>query len=265
MNLSSKLHFRKISSTKYVASYGYSAVACGNRIFILKDGKVAKWQSGFSCIECAEHFLNLHDYINATSEVLPFSTDDLEYVLDVYKFEPERNYWVAKIDSTVLILKVDEDGKSIILNAQSDGKTDAKEFESIDDLILELDSYYQDVDLFSAVSILNTSARANAIEAASNSRDISKNLVRVRSSNIWAYGIDIRDRKSGVGDVYIQFKGKNGGPDDIYVYFDVPVNLWRKFIAAPSKGHFFWMNIRNNFWYRKLTGDKRTKLKNGIN
>ena len=66
------------------------------------------------------------------------------------------------------------------------------------------------------------------------------------------------------GDLYMQFKGRNGGPGDIYVYYDVPTALYRRLVAAPSKGHFFWQYLRNNFIYAKLTGDKKTHLKNGI-
>lgn len=97
-----------------------------------------------------------------------------------------------------------------------------------------------------------------------SSRDFSKNLVRVKSSNIWSYGYNAEIGKKSA-DMYIQFKGKNGGPGDIYLYFDVPLQVWKKFITAPSKGHFFWKHVRNNFRYRKLTGDKKGKLPNAIN
>ena len=99
---------------------------------------------------------------------------------------------------------------------------------------------------------------------AASSKDFSKNLVRVKSSNVWAYGYDAQIGKK-TADLYVQFKSKNGGPGDVYLYFDVPLNVWRKFITAPSKGHFFWKNIRNSYRYRKLTGDKRGKLANAIN
>ena len=62
----------------------------------------------------------------------------------------------------------------------------------------------------------------------------------------------------------MQFKAKDGGPGDIYIYYNVPTKIWQRLVAAPSKGHFMWENIRNIFTYAKLTGDKRTKLANGI-
>lgn len=103
------------------------------------------------------------------------------------------------------------------------------------------------------------------ITAADNrysTKDFVKKLLRVKSSNIWSYAFQPKDYNKG--DMLIQFKGQNGGPDDIYIYYDVPSKLWQKFVAAPSKGHFMWQHIRNVFKYAKLTGDKRTKLPNGI-
>lgn len=89
-------------------------------------------------------------------------------------------------------------------------------------------------------------------------------MVRVKSSNIWSYNINIRKDGDSTGDVYVQFKGRDGGPDDIYVYYDVPIKIYRRWHGAPSKGHYFWRYIRDNFQYSKLTGDRKTKLKNGV-
>lgn len=103
------------------------------------------------------------------------------------------------------------------------------------------------------------------IQAAINTRDLSKNLVRVRSSNVWSIGIDIRDKKDKTGTVIAQFKNKNGGPGDLYIYYDIPIIVYRKWITAPSKGNYFWRYIRNNYSYSKISGDKRGKLPNAIN
>lgn len=101
------------------------------------------------------------------------------------------------------------------------------------------------------------------IMAARSLRDLVNHIVRVKSSNVWGYNIDTSD--GGVGDVVVQFKNESGGPGDVYQYFDVPVRVYRRWAGAPSKGHYFWQNIRNNFKYRKLTGDKRGKLANAVN
>lgn len=99
-----------------------------------------------------------------------------------------------------------------------------------------------------------------------SSRDITKSMIRTKSSNVWSYTINVRDRKDAVGDVYVQFKGKYGGPGDVYVYYSIPIRIYRKFISAPSKGHAVWQYLRRNpNGYSKLTGDKRGKLPNAIN
>lgn len=97
-----------------------------------------------------------------------------------------------------------------------------------------------------------------------SSKEVSKDLVRVKSSNIWSYGVQTELGRNTC-DLYVQFKNPSGGPGDVYQYFDFPIRAWKKFITAPSKGHFFWKYVRNNYRYRKLTGDKRGKLPNAIN
>lgn len=109
------------------------------------------------------------------------------------------------------------------------------------------------------------SINKHTILAASNSRNLSNKLVRTRSSNIWSYGFDIDDRKDKVGDLLVQFKNKNGEAGDLYMYYDVPVNVYRRWQSAPSKGHYFWVYIRDRYKYRKLTGNKRGVLPNAVN
>lgn len=90
-------------------------------------------------------------------------------------------------------------------------------------------------------------------------------LVRVRSSNVWGYAMNVKHNKDKVGDVIVQFKGDKGGPGDVYIYYDVPIRVYRRWQSAQSKGHYFWQYIRNYYQYSKLTGDKRGKLPNAIN
>ena len=115
------------------------------------------------------------------------------------------------------------------------------------------------------VEFIPYSAFDNVITCASNSRDLSNKINRVRSSNLWGTNIDVKNNGDTTGDVIIQFKSKYGGPGDVYMYMDVPIIVYRRLIVAPSKGHFFWKYIRNRYKYRKLTGDKRGKLPNAIN
>lgn len=115
-------------------------------------------------------------------------------------------------------------------------------------------------------TLLESGHESEVIECAISSKDITRNIVRCRSSNLWGYTINVRSRKDPSGDLYIQFKGSEGGPTGgLYVYYDVPVRVYKKLIAAPSKGHYFWVNIRNRYRYSKLTGDKIGKLPNAVN
>jgi hypothetical protein len=137
--------------------------------------------------------------------------------------------------------------------------------ELIDKDVLEVIEPYHLIDHeIEACWLLDPGVR-QTIMAAVNTRNLAENLVRTKSSNVWAYGVNVKNQKKGIGDVLVQFKGTHGGPADIYMYYDVPIRLYRKLVTAPSKGHFIWKYLRNNFQYSKLTGDKRGKLKNAIN
>lgn len=109
------------------------------------------------------------------------------------------------------------------------------------------------------------SYKPSCVLGGKSSRDLSKDLVRVKSSNIWSIGIHIKRRGDSTGDVIVQFKDAKGGPGDIYRLYDVPIKLYRQWVTAPSKGHFYWKYLRNDYLYSKLTGDKRGKLKNAVN
>lgn len=102
------------------------------------------------------------------------------------------------------------------------------------------------------------------IYAAVSTAEFSNNLSRVKSSNVWSIGLNIKNRKDKTGDLLVQFKSKTGGPGDVYMFYDVPTTLYRKWQSAPSKGHFFWKYIRNYYKYSKLTGDKHGKLPNAV-
>lgn len=119
--------------------------------------------------------------------------------------------------------------------------------------------------IMSSVLFTAQSDRSHVILCAITSRDLSKNLVRVKSSNVWAYAMNPDKADNRHGDMLAQFKNKNGGPGDIYIYYDVPTEVYRRWVTAPSKGHYFWQFIRNIYKYSKLTGNKRGVLPNAIN
>lgn len=131
---------------------------------------------------------------------------------------------------------------------------------------LYIKSSYAPVEIYDAIFISRDCR--NAVINCRVSKDTIGNILnRVRSSNVWAFGMDRDsiDTQDGTGDLVVQFKNKAGGPGDIYIYYDVPTALYRKWVTTPSKGAWFWRNIRHRFNYSKLTGDKRGKLPNAIN
>lgn len=129
--------------------------------------------------------------------------------------------------------------------------------------------YYATSNVANAIKYIESTMQigkyAMPIMAAINTKNLAQNLVRVRSSNVWAIGFNVRNQGDNVGDLIMQFKEKNGGAGPVYIYYDVPIKLYRRMQSAPSVGHFMWVNIRNNFKYSKLTGNKRGVLPNAIN
>lgn len=260
MKSSTNVKFIKSSRNVYATSdRRFELINVSNRYCVSANNNIVKWQPYFLSVTAAERFLDSHQ-ADPQDEYITYSSDDIEFIIDYYGFRSQANgVWIAEVNGTTLILTISP--QEFVLNVETeDGKTSSYSYRMIEDLLLELDSYYkEDQSVFSSTGIpIN-------ITAASNARDLARNLVRVKSSNIWAYGMNLEDRKQKEGTLVVQFKGPQGGPGDIYMYYDVPVVVWRKWLNAASKGNYFWKFIRNNFYYRKMTGDKRGKLKNALN
>lgn len=245
MTSSSKLQFKQVSRYKYSADHGYGLIKASSSYHILKDNQIIKWEpvSGFYSVEAAENFLNARNYIEASVDFIDVSSDDFAYILEAYAFRSVGDdRWLTEIEDNQVFLTIEDD--EAILNIESpSGSVDARTFDRLDDLMVALDSFYDSGDIYTSKAI----KVGQYISAAINVRDLAKNLVRVRSSNVWAYGMNLRDRKDKTGEVLVQFKGKGGGPGDIYIYYDVPLVVWRKWLSATSKGHYFWQYIRNAY------------------
>lgn len=223
--------------------------------YIRCENAVPEWQGrGYDTVEEAEEALNKHVW-----------NEDMQFLASMYGFvksSEDNTYFHESPAGCVHITDWNADPSIEISTDDS-----SESFDNIEDALKYLDQLYESfqIDIFSCATLSNKSNTKTIVNAAISTRDLSKNLVRVKSSNMWAYTINIKDSKSKTGDVLVQFKGPKGGPGDIYLYYDVPVVVWRKWLSATSKGHYFWVNIRNNYMYRKLTGDKRGKLKNAVN
>lgn len=228
--------------------------------YVQKNGDEILFNAGFVNVGAAMNMIeNLSYYIESLSQL-------------GYEYQPGTCIFQkidAQVTSTVYAIDGEFTVESKITTYHDLHKTNyiteiykTSDFEDLTDYIVEFFDT-NDVDIFSSVFLDSIS---HPIFASISSREATKNMVRVKSSNIWSYCIDIKNRKDKFGTVYVQFKGKDGGPNGgLYRYFDVPVNLWRKWLGYPSKGSFFWRYIRNNFKYSKLDGDKKGKLPNAVN
>lgn len=258
------MQFKKITATKYAGTDGYSLrVGKDGRYSIFKGNTVAKWGIGFQTIQCAENFISNHDYISASDDAIALNLSDIDFIASMYGFSKiAANKWVLNKNCYIKASSASDKSVSAILVKN---KQVSSAHEHAESLIDELDAITGG-DIISSSIIRGTELRSVfAARDRRSAREIAQNLVRVKSSNVWAYGVEIKDNKATKGDVYVQFKGKNGGPGDVYKYYDVSINVWRKFLSYPSKGAFVWKYLRNNFLYSKLTGDKLGKLPNAIN
>lgn len=277
--------FRQITSSKYMGPAGLSLRKSSDGSFsIFKNNSITNWGTSFQTVRSAEIFLSQHDYISASTNNIAFNQNDIEFIEDMYaqdviKESPQGKlfdrYSISKNFSIAADKKKDSSpiGFHLVINLFKNNRL-IKQFNNMHDLLPVLDKIVGD-SIFASVTYRGLELR-NILAAKNNgynkpqerrrtAREIVRDLVRVKSSNVWAYGIEIKDRKDKMGDVYVQFKGKNGGPDAIYVYYSVDLLTWRKVLSAPSKGHAIWQYLRNNFKYSKLTGDRRGKLPNAVN
>lgn len=215
------------------------------------------FDAGFTNIGCMEGFLqNLDGYEEGLS-MLGYTRQGTSFI---NKNDPRFQSEIKILDDGIFRseCRIDDQGYTKTYRYKSDN------FDDLTSNILNLLDTYE-IDIFSSITIASSEDSMYVIEAKMSTRDLAKNLVRVKSSNIWSYGINIKNRKDKKGDVIVQFKDPKGGAGDLYIYYDVDIVTWRKWLSAPSKGHYFWIAIRDKFGYSKLTGDKKGKLKNAIN
>ena len=225
----------------------YSATEAGGRLYVSKNKK-PMYNAGFVNIGAVEDYIANTDFYDETLKSYGFEKQDD----NLYKYESDGTSITAKYDTYKqdwTIMKQCENTPKVYTVLVGDTETMKEELDNLmtEDSIIEDD--YSDIPVMAALSTKN----------------ITDTMVRVDSSNMWSYGFNVKKYGDKTGDMFIQFKGKNGGPGEVYQYFDVPISLWRRFVSAPSKGHFFYVNVRSKFKYRKLTGDKKGKFANAVN
>lgn len=227
--------------------------------------------------------------IKATVEKIEdFQKDDMKDALRLMGFDYLEMNFYRRVDlDGDLVLYAELYDDCVLVTVYKDNQeVDSKEFKAsirfidfIEDTLNHYDIQYSEIVepediilsdngiMVSASTILaKRNAKQNSHDTSTRNKTTTKDFVqklqRVKSSNVWSYAFQPKDNR--MGDMLMQFKGKNGGPGDIYIYYNVPTKIWQRLVAAPSKGHAFWELVRNVFTYAKLTGDKRTKLPNGI-
>lgn len=222
----------------------------------------------------------------AVEKVEDFRKDDMKDALKLMGFDYlEMNFYRrVELDGDLVIYAEMYDDGVLVTVYKDNQEVESKQFFSsirfidfIENILADNDIEYAEIvdpnEMIIADKGIMVSASTILAKSFQNQHDTSrrektttkdfvKKLSRVKSSNVWSYAFQPKDDK--VGDMLMQFKAKNGGPGDIYIYYNVPSRIWQRFVAAPSKGHFFWEFVRNVFTYAKLTGDKRTHLPNGI-
>ena len=191
-------------------------------------------------------------------------TDEYEESLNMlgyFRKEPNKFEFELHDNAVSSYISITSKGNFYVITEYANhiDEFETPDFDELIHHIIQTEDNLQ-IEVFATIALCGPTS----ILAASSKDFVKNNLVRVKSSNIWAYGMDIKNNGDKFGTLYIQFKGPTGGPGDAYSYEDVPIKVWNAGISAPSKGHWFWKYIRNNYMYRKLTGDKIGKLPNAL-
>lgn len=219
-----------------------------------------EWQSdGFDTQEDAEMFLSMHDIDSADPDNIDYAEDELDFLYNLLGFEYNQDADIYEwLDSEKDIgIECDPNNPLDIRVLDANGAENMT-YNSIEDMI-------QAVETTILECHRNVFSKRVPVTAAINVKNLASQLFRVKSSNVWAYRLFLRDRHDRTGDLIVQFKHKDGGPGHVYIYYDVPFMVFRNWQATQSKGHYFWKYIRNYYKYSKLTGDKIGKLKNAVN
>ena len=184
--------------------------------------------------------------------------------LNYHQMSYSKKHQVITNDNRTVRITASYNTDAVKLHIYTDTKNYSREFKNLSDVVKATEYLIPGCSIIGSF-VLTDPADRSAVMAAINTRNLAQNLVRVKSSNVWAYGLNVKNNGDKTGDLIVQFKNKNGGPGNIYIYYSFPVKLYQRWQSAPSVGHFFYVYIRNNFKYSKLTGDRRGKLPNAIN
>ena len=220
-----------------------------------------EWQdrNGFDSPEDAESFLWDHDWKSADTDTIDYDTTETGFIFNLLgmSYNPDTNkYEFVDRDSTITISG--DPVNPLSVDFMHDEESESRDYCDMEEMICDVENTI----LSYTKSVFS---KRVPVTAAINVKNLASQLFRVKSSNVWAYRLFMRDRHDKTGDLIVQFKHKDGGAGDVYIYYDVPFMVFRRWQATQSKGHYFWKYIRNYYKYSKLTGDRMGKLKNAVN
>lgn len=247
-------------STAYLDDESNMSIQNHNdRWYIRKNGDEILFNAGFVNVNCAIDVASNFAYYKETLSQLGYEYQEGSSLFQRVDSDIVSTVYILE-DEFIVEFEIEEYSDAH-LSRYTKEKYRTDDFEELTETIV---SYFDEYDINIFASIFLDS-QTHPVFASVSSREITKNMVRVKSSNIWSYCIDIKKYGDKFGTVYVQFKGKDGGPEDLYRYYDVPIMVYRKWQGVSSSGHYFWTHIRNVYKYSKLTGDKKGKLPNAVN
>lgn len=270
-----QIHFKKqnrhgVNIFSAIETKSLSIVESNRRYYIRMTDDFDNWvypdwkTSGFDSPDDAASFLSDMDWKSADVESISIDNDELWFIYDLLGIYYDEDTDSYRYHDDCIDIQASCDNP-LSVNIKSNGRLRHKVFSSLDTMFKSIESAIISTGKHIFSSKKSTIRSLQKVTAAINTQNLASKLFRVKSSNVWAYRLFMRNRKDRTGDLIVQFKNKNGGGGDVYIYYEVPFTLFRSWQATQSKGHFFWKHIRNYFKYSKLTGDKIGKLPNAIN
>ena len=184
---------------------------------------------GFRTLGEAQDWLNKHDWENATVYHIDVDTDiqsqyDAEFqdAMNMLGLEKDTDPFYSNTDVYKMSVITDS-GKYIdvrvikyddvlevdywIDNKRVPNSSKPADTSNISKTVRNIERMFKKhgYEIFANTTIISKNDRV-AVMAAINTKNMSQDLVRVRSSNLWSYGLNIKNRKDKTGDILIQFK-----------------------------------------------------------
>ena len=108
------IQFKRASDNRYISASKFSLIEHNGSYFMLVNSRIPHWPNMFSSVECAETFLNNHNYIKASISHMPMSADDIEFIIEMYGFDNiGHNKWELTEGNKTYYLSIGPEGDSL--------------------------------------------------------------------------------------------------------------------------------------------------------